>query len=98
MKRLSYILVLIVLMVSFSNQVFADSSSANRQTMFNNVTDYFATLGKDPQDKKETIIERKKLRRKARLTEESRKRKASMKAKMKAQEDLIMRKVQAEQN
>lgn len=97
-NRLSTIVVLIVLSICSSTRAFADAASANRQTPINNITDYFSTLGQDPKEKRETIRQRKKMRRDARVTQEAQKKKKLMKAKMKAQRELIMRKVRTDGN
>jgi hypothetical protein len=72
------------------------SSTANRQTTFNNVTDYLATLGKSEQDAKEIVKERRDIRREARLKSAALLKKAQTRKKMKAQEELIMRKYRAQ--
>ncbi len=54
-------------MLALCSPAFADSSVANRQTVFNNVTDYLATVGKSEQDRKEIAEERHDIRRDARL-------------------------------
>lgn len=94
-----FILAVMILLCA-SGEVFAnafdDAKMAERQTTFNNVTDYFATVGKDASDKKEILRERRNLRRKARLENEARKKKQLTKKKMKAQKEAIMNKLQAE--
>lgn len=77
---------------------FADSSPANRQTTFNNVTDYLATVGRSEQDKKEIAKERHDIRREARLKSEARQKRVAVRKRMKAQEESIMRKVRTQNN
>lgn len=96
-KYFSLVVLFIALLSAFSSNVFAESSVADRQTVFNQWTDYIATIGKDEQQKKEIIKDRKHLRRQARLLSESQKKKQLMKSKMKTQEALIMRKIHEHQ-
>ncbi|GEM_PF-4133815 len=79
----------------FSCPVFADSASANRQTMFNDTTDFLATVGRQTEDKKEILQERRDIRRHARLKDEERRKRAATRKRMKEQEEIIMRKIQA---
>ena len=91
-KRWPLTVALVVLMCV---PAFADSATANRQTAFNNVTDFVATVGKSEQDKKEILQERRELRHDARLKAEERRKRAAMRQRMREQEQLIMRKIQA---
>jgi len=85
MGKLFIRMILVVLLsFSFSLQAFASPKDSQenleRQTIFNNITDYFATIGKPEQEK--IIIKRARWlkRRKARLKkarEEQRKRNTS---------------------
>ena len=95
-KRLVFLFVFVLF--ALCHPAFADSSVANRQTVFNNVTDYLAAAGKSEQDRKEIVEERQGIRREARLKSEARQKKAETRKKMKAQEELIMRKVRAQSN
>jgi hypothetical protein len=96
-KRLVFLFVLA--MLALCHPAFAVvSSTANRQTTFNNVTDYLATAGKSEQDKKEIVEERRDSRREARLKSAARQKNVQTRKKMKAQEELIMRKVRAQNN
>ena len=60
-------IMVIVLSVLLSLPAFADSNPANRQTLFNNATDFLSTVGKPPEIKKAMIKKRRNLRRQARL-------------------------------
>ena len=98
-RTLLTVLILLSVRVDLSvADVFDDAKMAERQTMFNNVTDYFATVGKDASDKKEILRERRNHRRKVRLENEASRRKQLTRKKMKAQREAILRKVQAESN
>ena len=68
----------------------------DRQTVVNNVTDFFATLGQDKQTATETVKERKQDRREARLREKERAQKRAMKQQLKDQQAIIMEKINAE--
>jgi hypothetical protein len=96
-KRLVFLFVLA--MFALCQPAFAVvTSTANRQTTLNNVTDYLATVGKSEQDKKEIVKDRREIRREARLKNAARQKKAETRKRMKAQEELIMRKVRAQNN
>jgi hypothetical protein len=71
----------------------ADYKSANRQTVFNDTTDFFATLGTSGRDKQEVLKERRDLRREARLQDEERRKRAETRKRMKRQQDAIMHKL-----
>ena len=85
-------------MLALCGPAFADSSSANNQTIFNNVTDYLATVGRSEQDKKEIVQERHDIRREARIKSEARQKRVEMRRRMKAQEKEIIRKVRTQYN
>ena len=76
--------------------VFAGAPSAERQTIFNNVTDYLATVGKSQQDKQEILQDRRDIRRETRLKNEARRKQAQTRKRMKAQEQAILNKVRAQ--
>ena len=80
----------------FSCPAFADSASANRQTAFNKTTDFLATVGKSPEDKKEILQERQEIRRHVRLKDEERRKRAAIHKRMEDQQAIIMRKIQAQ--
>ena len=90
-------LVCLVWLISLGtcHPALADQSSAGRQTIFNNVTDFFATLGKSPQDAAEIKSERKADRKEQRLREEARQKRANTRQQMQAQSGEIMRKENA---
>ena len=69
----------------------------DRQTMFNAVTDLFATVGTTGQERKEILKERKSDRRQARFRAQERKRKVRIRNQMKQQEKIMMEKIRAEQ-
>ena len=89
--------VFFVSILLFSSPAFADSASANRQTTFNDTTDYLATVGKSPEDKKDILQERREIRRHARLKDEERRKRAATRQRIKAEQENIMRKIQATQ-
>ena len=86
-------LYIFMMMIVLGPAVQADSSTANRQTVFNNTTDFVATLGQNPQEKKEILKDRREIRREARLKNEARRKREAMRKQMKVQEEIIMRKV-----
>jgi hypothetical protein len=92
MNRLSFLLVLFIL-CAFSIPAHADYRSANRQTVLNDTTDFFATLGTSGRDKQEILKERRDLRREARLKDEERRKRAQTRKRMKQQQDAIMHKL-----
>ncbi len=94
-KRLIFSVIFVGVMLSCS-PVFAAVPSAERQTVFNNVTDYLATVGKSQQDKKEILQDRRDIRRETRLKNEARRKQAQTRKRMKAQEQAIMNKVRAQ--
>lgn len=89
---------LVLASLLLSPNVYADPSTADRQTVLNNVTDLLATVGKDPQDKKEILKDRRDIRREARLKSEARRKQEDTRKKMKAQEEIILRKVRSNSN
>lgn len=94
-KQSICVFIFVGLMLS-SSPVFANASTAERQTVFNNVTDYLATLGKSQQDKKEILQDRRDIRRETRLKNEARRKQTQTRKRMKAQEEAIMNKVRAQ--
>lgn len=82
--------------MALSGSSFADTATANRQTVVNNVTDYVATVGRSGQDQKEILQERRDLRREARIKKQERKKRAEMRKRMKRQEEAIMRKIRTQ--
>jgi hypothetical protein len=83
------------LFCAFSIPAHADYKSANRQTVLNDTTDFFATLGTSGRDKQEILKERRDLRREARLQDEERRKRAQTRKRMKQQQDAMMRKINA---
>ncbi len=96
-KRSIFSVIFFGLMLSCS-PVFAGASTAERQTVFNNVTDYLATVGKSQQDKKEILQDRRDIRRETRLKNEARRKQVQTRKRMKAQEQAIMDKVRTQQH
>ena len=96
MKKRLYLMLVSMLMLSPA--ALADTTTAGRQTVFNDVTDYVATVGRDPQDKKEILKERRDIRREARLKSEARRKREETRKRMKEQQELILRKVRANSN
>lgn len=92
-----WVAVLFLCVLLFSCPAFADSNSANRQTTFNKTTDFLATVGKSPEDKKDILQERRDIRRSTRLKDEERRKRAATRKRMKEQQDIIMRKIHATQ-
>lgn len=81
----------------FSCPAFADPASTKRQTVLNNTTDFLATVGKSPQDKKEILEERREIRQHVRSKDQERRKRAAIHKRMKDQEAAVMRKIQATQ-
>lgn len=98
MKKRSVFLFVLAMLVLCQPAFAVVSATANRQTAFNNVTDYLATLGQSEQDKKVIVKDRRETRREARIKSAARQKKAQTRKKMKAQQELIMRKVRAQNN
>jgi hypothetical protein len=65
----------------------------DQQTILNDTTDFFATLGKDPDEKEEILKERKQERKETRLKEKARRKKRALRKQMKDQQDAIMEKI-----
>ena len=98
MNRRSIVLMMFCLII-FCSPAFAglnDYKPANRQTAFNNVTDYFATVGKSERDKKDILQDRREKRRLQRFKDENRRKKAKTQKLMKAQREAIMLKNNAQ--
>jgi len=70
-------------------------ADADRQTLFNNLTDNIATVGKEDWQKRRIVYERKEARRQERLTKERIRRENATKRQMKQQQKIIMKKINA---
>ncbi len=90
------ILVILIACIVMSAPAFADPSSADRQTTFNNLTDYLAAIGKSGKDRQEILQDRRDIRRETRLKSEERRKQSATRKRMKAQEQAIMQKLQAQ--
>jgi hypothetical protein len=88
--------IILAALVATPTAAHADFKTANRQTPLNNVTDFFATVGKSERDKKDIKQERRTIRRDVRLKEEARRKRLEARKRMKQQQDAIMRKVNAQ--
>jgi hypothetical protein len=97
MTRRLLLLSLSALILS-STPAYADYKSANRQSALNNTTDFFATVGKSEQDKKDILRERREQRRDIRLKEEARRKRMETRKRMKRQQDAMMQKINAPSN
>ena len=73
------------------------SQKASRQTTWNNVTDFFATVGKSENEKDQIKRERRETRRIARLKKETQSQNARTQKNMKKQQKIIMEKLNAGQ-
>ena len=73
----------------------ADLKSTERQTTFNNITDFFATLGKSPRESSIIKKERRSDRKQQRLKNEIRRNQAQSRQRMQQQAEDIIRKEQA---
>jgi len=89
------LLLFVSILILLAPPAYADLKTANRQTFFNNTTDYFATIGKDGRDKKEILNERRTTRRQARLQAEARRQRVLTRKRMQAQQNTMMRKINA---
>ena len=69
------------------------SADADRQTILNDVTDFFATLGKSPSETREIVYNRRNARRKARLAKERERQNAQTQRRIKSEQQAIMEKV-----
>lgn len=98
MNRQSILLMMFgfILVCSTAFAGLNDYKAANRQTAFNNVTDYIATVGKSEEDKKEIIRDRREKRRLQRFKDENSRKKAETRKLMKAQREAIIRKENAQ--
>ncbi len=87
----------IVLSLIFMMTVFAGSASAsedpNRVTPWNRMTDFFATVGKDKEEKKSIKDARKKNRRASREFESRQKQNKKSQKQMQKQEKVILEKI-----
>ncbi|MFA5088748.1 MAG: hypothetical protein WC552_06925 [Candidatus Omnitrophota bacterium] len=67
----------------------------NRQTVFNDITDFIATVGESAEEAKEIKAERRAERREKRQRAKNRRKKKEMKRRMKEQQRIIMEKINA---
>ncbi len=70
----------------------SSQKQAQRQTAFNKLSDYLATVGKDSREKQEILQDRRQNRAETRLREVERRQKKAQRQRMQAQEDIIMEK------
>jgi hypothetical protein len=77
--------------------VWAQNNVADRQTVFNDVTDWIATAGKPKAQKQRIVTQRRKSRREARLLKLRDKKSAQTQKTMQQQENNIMRKERAKE-
>jgi hypothetical protein len=98
MNRRCLSLSFLIVFTLLSTPAFADLKSANRQTILNDTTDFLSTIGKDGQDKKEILQERREIRRDARLKAEARRKRAETRKRMQQQQDAMMQKINAPSN
>lgn len=97
MERRQFLIVFLLLAISvFGGSAFAGTSTADRQTVFNNITDYLACFGKDEEEKKDILKDRREMRRDVRLKNEGRRKQAQIRKRMKSQEGIIMRKLRSQ--
>ena len=89
-----FVVVLSVLTV-FASSAWAVQSEAERQTFFNNVTDFIATVGKSDQDAAEIQRERRAQRKAQRLRDANRRQRVQTRQRMNDQAEEIMRKERA---
>lgn len=95
-NRKFIILAILIVCNVMSAPAFADSSSVDRQTTFNDLADYLAALGKSGKDRQEILQDRRDIRRETRLKSEERRKQSATRKRMKAQEQAIMQKLQAQ--
>ncbi|OGX23748.1 MAG: hypothetical protein A2787_00605 [Omnitrophica WOR_2 bacterium RIFCSPHIGHO2_01_FULL_48_9] len=101
MRKTSRILLILMFGMNFlflspGTLPVAAGQEEERQTILNNATDFFATLGKDKDEAKDIVKERKQDRREVRLREKERSRKRAAKRQIKQQQAEIMKKIEAE--
>ena len=93
MKKLKYILAsAVILNLSFINPASADKDP-NRVPPLNRMSDFFATVGKDKEEKKEILTARQKNRREARQFKERQKQQKKTQKKMRKQQNNILNKI-----
>ncbi|OGX09089.1 MAG: hypothetical protein A2Z88_08235 [Omnitrophica WOR_2 bacterium GWA2_47_8] len=96
MKKVILIIVSIFLMCSASFALEPGANkAANRQTLLNDVTDFFATEGKPEYEKKRIKSLRKNSRRAARMENDRTRKEALKKKQLIREQKAIMRKINA---
>ncbi len=93
-----YVLLSLMMLIMLATPAHADIKSANRQTVLNDTTDFFAALGTSGRDRNEILQERRDLRREARLNAEERRKRAATLKRMKSQQNAMMQKINAPSN
>lgn len=92
-----YILVFVLTLIPFTAQAQTPVyTSADRQTLFNDITDNVATLGMDPKEKQKVKNERRASRRFIRLEKARDQRNSKTQKQLKRQQKAIMNKIQEE--
>ena len=86
---------LVASVVMAEDHVLHAPDPADRQTLFNTVTDFVATIGKAPEEAREIRQERRLERRESRLREERRRQRARMRNQIAQQQQIIMEKINA---
>lgn len=99
MRMLAVILVAFFILVSYTPVIAADKETkgasaaayehASDQSIFNRVTDWFATIGKSPEEKEKILAERKAKRAAKRAEKEAKKAKAEAEKKAKKAKEKI---------
>lgn len=92
MKKKLIVISLFFLILTKACPVFADQNP-NRVTPWNKVTDFFATIGKDKEEKKKILNTRQKNRREARQFKDRQKQAKKNQKKMQKQQKAILDKI-----
>ena len=92
--KLRVIIVISIFALLMPTKSFADAD-ADRQTIFNDTTDFITTIGKTKSEKERIIRQRKTDRRQERLEKARIKRDRQSKRQMKRQQKIVMDKVNA---
>ena len=85
----------LLLMTANTKAAQADGNTVDRQTPLNTITDFFATLGKSPQEVSQIKKDRRADRKQQRLKNQLRRNQAQTRQRMQQQAEDIVRKEQA---
>ncbi len=94
MRTVRWIMIGALIITATPAVTSADAAkNPNRVTMWNKMTDFFATVGKEDTEKRRILLERRKRRQEARVFKANQKQQRKIRKRMREQQRTIMDKV-----